>query len=65
MQEPGEICEFSLVRLVETSLVNVTRVDIFWKMIVAHFDILFQTNNPEVRQLTIEALQIIVLEVFN
>ena len=27
-------------RLVETALVNVSRIDNFWKIIVAHFDIL-------------------------
>ena len=65
MQEPGEICDFGIKRLVETALVNVSRIDIFWKLIVAHFEILYQLKNPNVRTLTIDALMVIVIEIFN
>ena len=51
-------------RLVETALVNVSRIDNIWKIIVAHFDILSNCQVLAIRQLTIEALQTIVLEVF-
>lgn len=51
-------------RLVETALVNVTRIDDFWKIIVAHFDILSNCQVLAVRLLTIDALQTIVLAIF-
>ena len=51
-------------RLVETALVNVSRIDNIWKIIVAHFNILSNCQVLAIRQLTIEALQTIVLEVF-
>jgi hypothetical protein len=51
-------------RLVEATLVNVSRIESLWKIIVAHFDILNNCQVLAVRQLTIEALQTIVLEIF-
>jgi hypothetical protein len=60
----AQINTFAMTRLVEASLVNVSRIDGFWKIIVAHFDILSSCQVLAVRQLTIEALQTIVLEIF-
>jgi hypothetical protein len=51
-------------RLVEAALVNVSRIDGIWKIIVSHFEIMSSCPVLAVRQLTIEALQTIVLEVF-
>ena len=51
-------------RLVEAALINVSRIEGIWKIIVAHFDILSNCQVLAVRQLTIEALQVIVLEIF-
>ena len=48
----------------ETALVNVSRIDNIWKIIVAHFDILSNCQVLAIRQLTIEALQTIVLAIF-
>lgn len=36
----GDLQDFGLRRLLETSLVNVSRIDIFWKILIAHFEIL-------------------------
>ena len=36
----AQINTFAMSRLVETALVNVSRIDNIWKIIVAHFDIL-------------------------
>jgi len=55
---------FAMTRLVETALVNVSRIDNIWKIIVAHFDILSNCQVLAIRQLTIEALQTIVLAIF-
>jgi len=52
----GYISDFGLRRLVETSLVNICRVEVFWKIIVAHLEMLAQSKDPQIRQLTIEAL---------
>ena len=60
----AQINTFAMSRLVETALVNVSRIDNIWKIIVAHFDILSNCQVLAIRQLTIEALQTIVLEVF-
>ena len=51
-------------RLVEATLVNVSRIEGVWKIIVTHFDILSSCPVLVIRQLTIEALQTIVLEIF-
>ena len=51
-------------RLVETALVNVTRIDNFWKIIVAHFDILSNCQVLAIRLLTVDALQTIILAIF-
>ena len=59
-----QINTFAMSRLVETALVNVSRIDNFWKIIVAHFDILSNCQVLAIRQLTIEALQTIVLSIF-
>ena len=56
--------DFGLKKLIETSLVNVSRIDIFWKSIVAHFDMLAGSKDPRVRQYTVEAMHILVLEIF-
>jgi len=56
---------FAMCRLVESALVNVSRVESIWKIIVAHFDILSNCKVLAIRQITIEALQTIVLEIFN
>lgn len=53
-----------MTRLVESSLVNVSRIEGLWKIIVSHFEILSSCQVLAVRQLTIEALQTIVLEIF-
>lgn len=60
----GEILDFGLRRLIETALVNVGRIDICWKIIIAHLEILQQSKDATVRQYTIEALQLLALEVF-
>jgi hypothetical protein len=60
----NEICDFGLRRLLETSIVNVSRIEVFWKIVVAHFEILYQIKNPIVRSLTIEASLVLVTEVF-
>lgn len=60
----GEILDFGLRRLVETALVNVGRIDICWKIIIAHLEILQQSKDATVRQYTIEALQLLALEIF-
>ena len=57
--------DFGLRRLIETALVNVSRIDIFWKIIMAHFEILGQSKDVTVRQYTIEALQMLVIEIFS
>ena len=36
----AQINTFAMTRLVETALVNVSRIESIWKIIVAHFDIL-------------------------
>ena len=60
----AQINTFAMSRLVETALVNVSRIDNIWKIIVAHFDILSNCQVLAIRQLTIEALQTIVLAIF-
>ena len=60
----AQVNTFAMSRLVETALVNVSRIDNIWKIIVAHFDILSNCQVLAIRQLTIEALQTIVMEVF-
>ena len=52
----AHINTFAMSRLVETALVNVSRIDNIWKIIVAHFDILSNCQVLAIRQLTIEAL---------
>ena len=53
-----------MTRLVEAALVNVSRIEGIWKIIVAHFDILSNCQVLAVRLLTIDALQTIVLAIF-
>ena len=60
----AQINTFAMSRLVEAALINVSRIEGIWKIIVAHFDILSNCQVLAVRQLTIEALQVIVLEIF-
>ena len=36
----AQINTFAMTRLVEATLVNVSRIEGLWKIIVAHFDIL-------------------------
>ena len=51
-------------RLVETALVNVSRIDNIWKIIVAHFDILSNCKVLDICLLTIEVLKTIILAIF-
>lgn len=60
----ANINTFAMTRLVETALVNIHRIELIWKIIVAHFDILSSCKVLAIRQLTIEALQTIVFEIF-
>lgn len=55
---------FAIERLVETVIVNVSRCEHFWKTLVAHFDFLAKSRVVVLRQVTIEALQLIILEIF-
>jgi hypothetical protein len=55
---------FAITRLVETVIVNVSRCEHFWKTLVAHFDFLAKSRVIVLRQVTIEALQLIILEIF-
>lgn len=43
-------------RLVEATLVNVSRIEGLWKIIITHFEILSNCQVLAIRQLTIEAL---------
>lgn len=52
----AQINTFAISRLVESALVNTSRIEGFWKIIVAHFDILSSCPVLAIRQLTIEAL---------
>lgn len=36
----ANINTFAISRLVETTLVNISRIELFWKILIAHFDIL-------------------------
>ena len=36
----AQINTFAMSRLVETALVNVSRIESIWKILIAHFDIL-------------------------
>jgi hypothetical protein len=60
----GDLQDFGLRRLAETSLVNVSRIDIFWNSLMAHFQLLTQFKDQTVRVYTIEAIQLIVTEIF-
>lgn len=43
---------------------NVGRIDIFWKIIIAHIEILYQSKDSTVRQYTVEVLQLLTIEIF-
>jgi hypothetical protein len=61
----ANINTFAISRLVETTLVNVSRVDMIWKVLIAHFEILSNCKVQALRQLSLEALLCIILEIFN
>lgn len=52
----AQINTFAMTRLVEATLVNVSRIEGLWKIIIAHFEILNNCQVLAIRQLTIEAL---------
>lgn len=60
----ANINTFAITRLVETALVNISRIELIWKVLVAHFDILANCNIQMLRQLSIEALLCIILDIF-
>jgi len=45
----GDLQDFGLRRLIETALVNISRIDVFWKILIAHFEILLQSKDFLVR----------------
>ena len=45
-------------------MVNISRIDSFWKILVAHFEILAQSKEAQIRHVTIDALQLLILEYF-
>lgn len=61
----ANINTFAISRLVETTLVNVSRVEMIWKVLIAHFEILSNCKVQALRQLSLEALLCIILEIFN
>lgn len=61
----ANINTFAISRLVETALVNISRIEVVWKVLIAHFDILANCKVQTLRQLSLEALLCIILEVFN
>jgi hypothetical protein len=61
----ANINTFAISRLVETALVNISRIELIWKVLIAHFDILSNCKVQVLRQLSLEALLSIILEVFS
>ena len=61
----ANINTFAISRLVETTLVNISRVEMIWKVLIAHFEILSNCKVQALRQLSLEALLCIILEIFN
>mmetsp|Transcript_30487 Transcript_30487/g.29874 ORF Transcript_30487/g.29874 Transcript_30487/m.29874 type:complete len:112 (-) Transcript_30487:1863-2198(-) len=46
-------------------MVNISRIELIWKILIAHFDILTNCKIAMLRQLSIEALLAIILEIFS
>ena len=55
---------FAISRLVETALVNISRIELVWKILIAHFDILSNCKYQALRQLSLEALLCIILDIY-
>ena len=45
-------------------MVNISRIEVVWKILIAHFDILANCKVQTLRQLSLEALLCIILEIF-
>ena len=60
----ANINTFAITRLVETALVNITRIELIWIILVAHFDILANCKVQMLRQLSIDAMLCLILEIF-
>ena len=50
--------------MVETAIVNISRIEMIWKVLIAHIDILSTSVVANLRTLSIEALLCIILEIF-
>ena len=55
---------FGVIRLLEASLVNIHRINIFWDFLVAHLDCLANSRWNELRAIAVDSLLCIIQNVF-
>jgi len=55
---------FGIIRMLETTIINIDRIHILWDSVMAHLDCFANCKYPSLRALAVDAISCIILNVF-